>query len=108
MAAPTGPKILAAKGDTPYLEMIAFNTAATGDADFTNTSGVTHGYCARAIYATGNGNIAFWPLGAPGLGGVVPTPTVRVVTVGDKSTLPVAVAQVDNTNTTATGLFAML
>lgn len=107
MGAPTGPKILAAT-EGPYLDMIGFNTAATGDADFTNTSGVTGGLCARAIYATGNGNIAFYPLGGPGNDGVTPTPTVRVVGVGDKSFLPVAVAQVDNTNTTATGLFACL
>ncbi len=105
MAAPTGPKRLAAYDNTPYLDMIAFNTAASGDIDFTNTSGPTAGICPRGIYATGNGAITFYAVGAAG---DEPAVASRTVTVGDKTFLPVAVASVDNTNTNATGLFACL
>lgn len=106
MPAPTGPIRLAAYDNTPYLDMIAINTSL--NPDFTNTAGPTGGWCARGLYVEGNGNIAFYGIGAPGLDGVTPTPTVRVITVGDKVFIPVAVASIDNTNTNATGIFACL
>lgn len=106
MPAPTGNIRLAAYDDRPYLDMIAINAAT--DPDFTNTSGPTGGWCARGLYVTGNGAISFYGIGAPGLDGVTPTPTVRTVTAGDKVFLPVAVASIDNTNTNASGIFACL
>ncbi len=107
MAALAGPFRYAATSG-PYLDMIAFNTAADGDTDFTAANSITLGYCPRAIYATGAGDISFYAVGGLGSDGVTPTPTIRVVTVAAKSFLPVGVGEVTNTNTNATGLFACL
>lgn len=79
------------------------------DIDFTDPEGPTGGFCPRAIYAAGAGNIVLTFTGPPGGSGVAPpAPVARTVPFEAKETRWGYVTYLTDSGTDATGIQAIL
>ncbi len=109
MAAPAGPYRTAKIDNSPAVDAIPVDPSG-GDKDLTDPAGVTGGWCARSFYVTVAGDVAFYAVGAnTAPSNATPVvPAIRIMTVPAKTVIPVQVAQFNQTNTTATGIVALL
>lgn len=89
----------------PYLDAVPIDVSSV-DADLTDPSGPTGGYCCRAIYVGTGGTVVFKGLGLPNPGAGY-TLENQTVTVAD-ATIFNACAQFISKDGTASGMMALL